>query len=542
MPQQVLIITGGLYHDFPAMANFLKALLTQHGFQAHTTEDRDMLANLPESQYAAIVVCTQGGQLTERQEAGLLKFVHSGRGFVGLHGASASWKQNAGYIDMLGSLFLQHGPEVEFDIEPTGAEHYIVRHIPTFKADTELYQLAANTAAITTLLHAQWQGKFEPVAYIRPYGSGRVFYFSIGHDVGDMQDEYWQTVFLRGLRWSMGFEERRALKVGVIGYGGAFNMGRTHLNEMKNAGFIPVAACDVDPARAQAAEKEFPGIQSYTSIETMLRQTDAELLTVILPHQAHANVAVDVLNSGRHCIVEKPMAIRSDEVYAMISAAEKNQRLLSAYHNRRWDGDFLAVEEIVRRRKALGDVFKMETAMSHFASPGSWWRSSKELSGGLHYDWGAHLLFWALALMDGPIASVLATTQKRLWHHVSIEDHVDAHIRFKSGATLEFEISSIASLPRPRWRILGTRGAIVDYWGDKAFQLALHDRGIISEPQRIQYRPSQGYRYYENIADHLTLDDALEITARKAGRVIHVLHAMDQSARSGKPEVLSGED
>ncbi len=73
------------------------------------------------------------------------------------------------------------------------------------------------------------------------------------------------------------------------------------------------------------------------------------------------------------------------------------------------------------------------------------------------------------------------------------------------------------------------------------FQLALHDRGITSEPQRIKYRLSQGYRYYENIADHLGLDDPLEITAQKAGRVIHVLHAIDTSARSGKPEAVSGE-
>ena len=542
MPQQhVLIITGGLYHDFPAIATFLKSLLTQHGFQAHSTEDRDMLISLPESHYAAIVVCTQGGQLTEKQEAGLLKFVKSGRGFVGLHGASASWKQNTGYIDMLGCKFIQHGPEVEFDVEPAGAAHNIIRHIPAFKADTELYQLAANAATFTTLLHAQWQGKFEPVAYVRPCGNGHVFYFSIGHDVGDMQDEYWQTVMLRGLRWSMGFQERQALKVGVIGYGGAFNMGRHHLNEMKNAGFIPVAACDIDPARSAAAEREFPGIQNYTSIDTMLKQTDAELLTVILPHAAHAKAAVEVLNSGRHCIVEKPMAISSDEVHAMIGAAEKNQRLLSVYHNRRWDGDFLVIEEIIRHRKLLGDIFKIETGMSHFASPGSWWRSSKEISGGLHYDWGAHLLFWALALMDGPIESVMATTQKRLWYHVSNEDHVEAHIRFKNGATLDFEISSIAALPRPRWRILGTRGAILDHWDDNAFQLALHDRGITSEPQRIKYRPSQGYRYYENIADHLGLDDPLEITAQKAGRVIHVLHAIDTSARSGKPEAVSGE-
>ncbi|MGC8539332.1 MAG: ThuA domain-containing protein [Phycisphaerae bacterium] len=542
MPQKsILIITGGQYHDFPAMAAFLKELLTRHGFQPDTTEDRDALLSLPDSNYAAIVVCTQGGTLTDAQEAGLLKFVKSGRGFVGLHGASASWKENAGYIDMLGCQFIKHGPEVEFSIEPTGVRHTIVRHIPTFQADTELYQLAVKAGDFTTLLHASWQGKFEPVAYIRPYGAGRVFYFSIGHDVGDMQDTIWQTVLLRGLRWSMGFTERPGLKVGVIGYGGAFNMGRTHLTEMQNAGFIPVAACDIDPARAKAAEREFPDIRSYTSINEMLAHTDAQLLTVILPHNAHAKVAVDVLNSGRHCVVEKPMATSSDEVHAMIAAAESNRLMLSVYHNRRWDGDFLAMEDIIRHRKLLGDIFKIETGMSCFASPGSWWRSSKTISGGLHYDWGAHLIFWALLLMDAPIESVTATRQKRLWHHVTNDDQVDACIRFKNGGTLDFEISTIASVPRPRWRILGTRGGILDYWDDTCFQLAVHQHGIASEPQRVKYPPSQGYRYYENIADHLGLDDPLEITAEKAGRVVHVLHAIDKAAQSGKAESVCGE-
>lgn len=542
MPQQsILIITGGLYHDFPAMAAFLKELLSRHGFDAHTTEDRDALISLPESHYAAIMVCTQGGTLTAAQEAGLLKFVKSGRGFVGLHGASASWKENAGYIDMLGCKFITHGPEVEFDIEPTGVPHSIVRHIPAFQADTELYQLAVNPADFTTLLHASWQGKLEPVAYIRSYGSGRVFYFSIGHDVGDMQDTTWQTVLLRGLRWSLGFVERPGLKVGVIGYGGAFNMGRTHLAEMKNAGFIPVAACDIDPARAKAAEQEFPEIRGYTSIKEMLAHTDAQLLTVILPHNAHANAAVEVLNSGRHCIVEKPMATSSHEVHAMIAAAANNRLLLSVYHNRRWDGDFMAVEDIIRHRKLLGDIFKIETGMSRFASPGSWWRSSKAISGGLHFDWGAHLIFWALTLMNSAVESVTAAAHKRLWHHVSNEDHVEACIRFKNGGTIDFEISTIACAPRPRWRILGTRGAILDQWDDTSFQLALHQGGISSEPQRVKYRTSQGYRYYQNIADHLGLDDALEITAERAGRVIHVLHAIDQAAQSGRAVVVRGE-
>jgi predicted dehydrogenase len=539
--ERILIITGGLYHDFPAMAAFLKSLLQTHGWAADTTEDRDMLSSLPGSDYVAIIVCTQGGSLTESQEAGLLQFVKSGRGLVGIHGASASWKENAGYIDMLGSKFLQHGPEVEFEIEPTGASHAIVRHVPKFKADTELYQLQADRANFITLLHASWQGKFEPIAYIRQYGAGRVFYFSIGHDVGDMQAPYWQTVLLRGLRWSTGLMERPALKAGVVGYGGAFNMGRNHLNEMKNAGLIPVAACDSNPERVKAAAWEFPGIQTYGSITDMLKHTDAELLTLILPHNLHATVAIDVLNSGRHCIVEKPMAITSEEVHTMIYAAEKNHRMLSVYHNRRWDGDFLALEDVISRRKLLGSVFKIETGMSHFASPGSWWRSSKAISGGLHYDWGAHLFFWALALLDGPIESVTASASKRLWHHVTNEDHVEARLRFKNGATLDFELSSMAMLPRPRWRILGTQGAIVDHWGDSAFQLALHTAGLTGEPRRIHYQSSQGHRYYENIADHLMLDDPLEITARKAGRVIHVLHAIDRAAQSGQCERVVGE-
>ncbi len=167
------------------------------------------------------------------------------------------------------------------------------------------------------------------------------------------------------------------------------------------------------------------------------------------------------------------------------------------------------------------------------------------ITGGLYhdfpYDWGAHLIFLALLLMAAPIASVTATAQKRLWHRVANEDHIEACFRFKNGATLDFEISTVASVPRPLWRILGTRGGILDYWDDTSFQLAVHQSGITSAPQRVKYRTRQGYRYYENIADHPGLDDPLEITAEKAGAVVHVLHAIDKAAQSGKGESVCGE-
>ena len=55
-------------------------------------------------------------------------------------------------------------------------------------------------------------------------------------------------------------KKNETIKVGVIGYGGAFNMGRHHLEEAKQAGMTPVAVTDLDKSRLAIAETDFPGI------------------------------------------------------------------------------------------------------------------------------------------------------------------------------------------------------------------------------------------------------------------------------------------
>jgi predicted dehydrogenase len=540
--KNVLLLTGGEGHDFASMAKFLRDLAERHGWKVTATEDRAVLSSLSASAYAAIVVCTQGGELTTEQGRGLVEFVKRGGGFLGIHGAAASWRGNSDYMAMLGCRLLQRVAPLEFEVEPKDAEHPVSRHIRRFQVQTELYQMEITASDHRTLLQTYWQGKIEPVVCVREFGKGRVFYISLGHTVEDFQNSEWQTLFLRALRWSTGQQEKPVPKGGVIGYGGAFNMGRHHLNAMKTVGMVPVAACDIDPARMKAAAVDFPDIQTYTNPAEMLAKSDAELLTVILPHNAHAKMVIEVLNSGRHCVVEKPMAITSDEVEAMIAAAEKNKRLLSVYHNRRWDGDFLAIEHVVTHRKMLGDIFKVEIGMSGYGSPGGWWRSHKEISGGIHYDWGAHFMYWALQLIDSPIDWVVATAQKRVWLQVSNEDHLDAYVRFKNGCILEVEASNIAKIDKPRWRILGAKGAILDR-GKDAFELSLHQLGVNNEsPMRVRYYPHQSIRYYENVVDHLRLDDPMEVTARKSARVIHLLHTMDRAARSGRQERVPGED
>ena len=59
------------------------------------------------------------------------------------------------------------------------------------------------------------------------------------------------------------FKKASDIKVGVIGYGGAFNMGRHHFNEMKRAGMTPLAVTEKDKARLKVAAEEFPGIETF---------------------------------------------------------------------------------------------------------------------------------------------------------------------------------------------------------------------------------------------------------------------------------------
>ena len=93
-----------------------------------------------------------------------------------------------------------------------------------------------------------------------------------------------------------------AITVGVVGYGGAFNMGRQHLNEMKAAGMSPLAVVEIDPKRLEVARADFPGIETYATVDEMLAKSAVELVTVITPHNTHAELGLKIVAAGRHCV------------------------------------------------------------------------------------------------------------------------------------------------------------------------------------------------------------------------------------------------
>jgi predicted dehydrogenase len=229
------------------------------------------------------------------------------------------------------------------------------------------------------------------------------------------------------------------VRAAVIGYGGAFNMGKAHAEWMNKAGMTTVAACDVDPKRVAQAVDDFPGIRTYTSVDDLLKDPEVDLCVVILPHNLHASVAIQCAEAGKHVIVEKPMCISVAEADAMIAAAEKSGVMLSIFHNRRHDGDFLTIRDLIQKG-TIGEVFHLEACLGGYHQPGSWWRSSKEISGGAMFDWGAHMIDWILNLVPEEIVGVDGYYHKRRWVDVSNEDHTELSIRYASGANAKVEI------------------------------------------------------------------------------------------------------
>jgi scyllo-inositol 2-dehydrogenase (NADP+) len=315
----------------------------------------------------------------------------------------------------------------------------------------------------------------------------------------------------------------------VVGYGPAFNMGKAHAGWIKKTkGLDLFAICDVDPKRTKAAEEDFPGIQTFNNLDDLLK-VDFDLATIVTPHNVHAPLALRCLEAGRHTIVEKPMCITTEEATRMIEASRRSKVMLSVFHNRRWDGDYMALKEIIQKG-LIGEVYQIEAFAGGFGHPGKWWRSNKEVSGGAMYDWGAHFLDWILNLVPDKMEGIVGFSQKLVWKDVTNEDDVRAIIRFKSGAVADFQQSSIAMVGKPRWRILGSKGGIVD--GDKVFKVSTFLKGLRAEVQ-VKYRESNWDGYYQNISDHLNRGRDLVVKPEEARRVIAVMETAERSWRDG---------
>jgi type 1 glutamine amidotransferase len=200
--KKILLVTQGLFHPPIRARKLLRKVLEEvAGFSFHATNSMESLP--PDLlSYAAMVIYLHHKRITENALNRFDTFVKNGGGVLGVHTATASFKQQLHYFKILGGRFIGHGPVGEFRIKPL-AESTVFHDIPAFSIKDELY-LHEFQPGITPHLVTQHAGQRVPVVWTYRYGEGRVCIATPGHLSRTFKNKDYNKILQQGLLWVSG--------------------------------------------------------------------------------------------------------------------------------------------------------------------------------------------------------------------------------------------------------------------------------------------------------------------------------------------------
>lgn len=338
------------------------------------------------------------------------------------------------------------------------------------------------------------------------------------------------------------------INVGLVGYGlggKVFHAPFINLTEQLRLHGV----CSRTVEKRQDAANDYEGIATYEHFEELLGDPDVDLVVLATPHETHAPMAIQAMEAGKHLVTDKVMCLNESEALAMMEASERNKVLLSVFQNRRWDGDFLTLKDILGSG-ILGDVYTVESNITAFGGPHSGWRAWKMHGGGRTRDWGAHLVDQALQLFGPTVEWVFADYQFRYPESASdVESTSHCLLKFKNGVRCFIELGSAWIYPKPRYHVRGSDGGFRKYGLDPQeatiklgavgvpvpedpARYQMKTKGREGEVQEVTVTPRHGaYRtYYDNIGAVLDLGEELLVKPEESLEVIKTIDAIVTSA------------
>jgi scyllo-inositol 2-dehydrogenase (NADP+) len=350
------------------------------------------------------------------------------------------------------------------------------------------------------------------------------------------------------------------IRTAVIGFGFAGQAFHTPLIAAEPALELAAIVTGNPERRAQAASTHLGAalVDSPDTLFARAHELRLDLVVVASPNRSHVELARRALDHERPLavVVDKPLAATAQEARALAAHADERGRLLSVFHNRRWDGDFLTARRLVDDGD-LGDVVRFESRFERWRpapKEGAWReRADPAEAGGLLFDLGSHLVDQALVLF-GPAQTVYGEVDVRR-PGAAVDDDAFVAITHRSGVRSHHWVTNLAAQPGPRMRVLGTKGAYVKHGLDvQEAQLKAgggpRDPGFGEETEsawgtlgvsddgellRVRTEPGRYAAFYAGVARAMADAAPPPVTAYEAVAVIEVLEAARTSARSGVP-------
>jgi scyllo-inositol 2-dehydrogenase (NADP+) len=331
------------------------------------------------------------------------------------------------------------------------------------------------------------------------------------------------------------------IRVGLIGFGLA---GQAfHAPVIRGVQGMELA-CILERHGSRSREK-YPDVRVARTIDELLSDETIQLCVIATPNDSHFELARACLSAGRNVVVDKPFAPSLAESEQLVRLAKERGRLITVYQDRRWDGDFRTVRELVESG-VLGKVVEYECRYDRFRlepKANAWRERAGQPGAGVLFDLGPHVIDQALMLFGEPTSITASAFCQR--ETSQVDDSFDVCLEYP-GLRAMARARIIAFQPGPHFLIHGTKGSFVKYgmdpqearlrgenvpdgldwgenWGEEPKD-AWGTLSLVGKPsERIRTERGDYRGFYENVRDAIEKNWPLAVTTEQALRTMRAV-------------------
>jgi predicted dehydrogenase len=330
---------------------------------------------------------------------------------------------------------------------------------------------------------------------------------------------------------------KKTIKVALVGVGVAGQV--SHIPAWKKLENVElVALCDRDLEKAQRVAQRFGVARATTEYDEILADPEIDVVDVCTPNFLHAPLAIAALESGKHVLVERPIARNASEAEKMVKAADKADRLLACALAHRFREDTRILKKFVDRGE-LGDVFYAKAGWLRQRT--DWrteeWRQQKQVSGGgVLMDLGVQMLDLTLHILGNPqVESVSASAHRA--GKAEVEDSLVALVRLAGGCVLNLEVTWGLLMEKDfaYVNLFGQSGAAL--WNPLRIHKGMHGSLVnvtpaVDSPRNVYKQSIEAQ--VEHFAESVRKGQTGSAAAREVLEVMRIVDAIYRSAELGK--------
>jgi len=331
------------------------------------------------------------------------------------------------------------------------------------------------------------------------------------------------------------------IRVGLIGYGYASKTFHAPL-------IVGMTLAAVSSSDASKVHADWPNVTVVSDPKQLFNDPSLDLIVIPTPNDTHFPLARAAMEAGKHVVVDKPFTVTLSQARELEAMAKSRGLVLSVFHNRRWDSDFLTLKGLIAEGK-LGEVSYFESHFDRYRPQvRNRWREQAGPGSGIWYDLGPHLIDQALVLFGVPVSITVDMAQLR--PDAQTTDYFHAVLTYPQRRVV-LHSTMLAAAESARYIVHGTRGSYVKFgldpqedrlkagerppqeeWGydmrDGVLTLAVGDE---LDAQTLLTVPGNYPAYYAAIRDALNGQGENPVPASQAIRVMELIELGIESAK-----------